>query len=103
MPALFQKVILEGAGNLNPHSSYFQKPLTIRVKRTWFRAIPSPYLMKVKVRDKKEFGRHFCSEVHAVDVTVKAKLQIVYTEKGKLLSFSISKRRQILLLKFNDK
>ena len=37
--------------------------------------------MKVKVRDKKEFGRHFCSEVHAVDVTVKAKLQIVYTEK----------------------
>ena len=55
------------------------------------------------MRDKKEFGRHFCSEVHAVDVTVKAKLQIVYTEKGKLLSFSISKRRQILLLKFNDK
>ena len=28
-------------------------------------------VIKVKVRDRQEFGRHFCSEVHAVDVTVK--------------------------------
>ena len=28
-------------------------------------------VIKVKMRDRKEFGRHFCSEVHAVDVTVK--------------------------------
>ena len=28
---------------------------------------------KVKVKDGKEFGRHFCSEVHAVEVTVRAK------------------------------
>ena len=28
---------------------------------------------KVKVKDGKEFGRHFCSEVHAVEVTVKLK------------------------------
>merc|ERR1719270_555043 len=26
---------------------------------------------KVKVKDGREFGRHFCSEVHAVDVTAK--------------------------------
>ena len=30
-------------------------------------------VIKVKVRDRKEFGRHFCSEVHAVDVVVKVK------------------------------
>jgi hypothetical protein len=28
---------------------------------------------KVKVKDSKEFGRHFCSEVHAVEVTAKLK------------------------------
>ena len=33
-------------------------------------------VMKVKIRDSKEFGRHFCSQVHAVDVTVKGLLKI---------------------------
>ena len=28
---------------------------------------------KVEVKDGAEFGRHFCSEVHAVDVYVKIK------------------------------
>ena len=28
---------------------------------------------KVKVKDGTEFGRHFCSEVHAVEVTAKLK------------------------------
>ena len=32
-------------------------------------------VIKVKIRDGKEFGRHFCSEVHAVDVTVKELLK----------------------------
>ena len=32
-------------------------------------------VIKVKLRDKQEFGRHFCSEVHAVDVTVKERAQ----------------------------
>ena len=32
-------------------------------------------VIKVKIRDRKEFGRHFCSEVHAVDVTVKELLK----------------------------
>ena len=27
----------------------------------------------MKVKDSKEFGRHFCSEVHAVEVTAKLK------------------------------
>ena len=39
-------------------------------------------VIKVKLRDKQEFGRHFCSEVHAVDVTVKERAQtlsIIYS------------------------
>ena len=35
-------------------------------------------VIKVKLRDKQEFGRHFCSEVHAVDVTVKERAQILF-------------------------
>ena len=32
-------------------------------------------MTKVKVKDGTEFGRHFCSEVHAVEVTAKVKLE----------------------------
>ncbi|CAB4062005.1 unnamed protein product [Lepeophtheirus salmonis] len=34
---------------------------------------PKLHVTKVKVKDGKEFGRHFCSEVHAVEVTAKIK------------------------------
>ena len=34
---------------------------------------PKLQVTKVKVQDGKEFGRHFCSEVHAVEVTAKVK------------------------------
>ena len=34
---------------------------------------PQLHVTKVKVKDGKEFGRHFCSEVHAVEVTAKIK------------------------------
>ena len=32
---------------------------------------PKLHVTKVKVKDGTEFGRHFCSEVHAVEVTGK--------------------------------
>ena len=34
---------------------------------------PKLHVTKVKVKDGHEFGRHFCSEVHAVEVTAKIK------------------------------
>ena len=34
---------------------------------------PKLHVTKVKVKDGTEFGRHFCSEVHAVEVTAKIK------------------------------
>jgi len=34
---------------------------------------PKLHVTKVKVKDGTEFGRHFCSEVHAVEVTAKLK------------------------------
>jgi len=34
---------------------------------------PKLHVTKVKVKDGTEFGRHFCSEVHAVEVTAKVK------------------------------
>ena len=33
---------------------------------------PKLHVTKVKVKDGTEFGRHFCSEVHAVEVTGKS-------------------------------
>ena len=44
-------------------------------------------VIKVKLRDKQEFGRHFCSEVHAVDVTVKERAQtlsVIYSFSYKM-------------------
>lgn len=35
---------------------------------------PKLQVTKVKVKDGTEFGRHFCSEVHAVEVTAKVKV-----------------------------
>jgi hypothetical protein len=35
---------------------------------------PKLHVTKVKVKDGTEFGRHFCSEVHAVEVTAKLKI-----------------------------
>ena len=35
---------------------------------------PKLHVTKVKVKDGTEFGRHFCSEVHAVEVTAKLKV-----------------------------
>ena len=34
---------------------------------------PKLVVTKVKVKDAQEFGRHFCSEVHAVEVFAKVK------------------------------
>jgi hypothetical protein len=36
---------------------------------------PKLHVTKVKVKDGTEFGRHFCSEVHAVEVTGKSFLE----------------------------
>ena len=36
---------------------------------------PTLHVIKVKVKDGTEFGRHFCSEVHSVEVTAKIKEQ----------------------------
>ena len=37
------------------------------------------HVSKVHVKDGAEFGRHFCSEVHAVEVCVKFKVSATYT------------------------
>ena len=36
---------------------------------------------KVNVKDGAEFGRHFCSEVHAVEVSVKIKVWLEELEQ----------------------
>ena len=50
------------------------KPFLEKLLRD-FEQNKSLQVIKVKIRDRKEFGRHFCSEVHAVDVTVKELLK----------------------------
>lgn len=59
------------SGNREDFLPELTKPFFEKVLRD-FEQKQSLQVIKVKVRDKKEFGRHFCSEVHAVDVTVKA-------------------------------
>lgn len=55
--------------------------ITPELTKTFFENIlrtsdesPKLQVTKVKVKDGTEFGRHFCSEVHAVEVTAKVKL-----------------------------
>ena len=38
---------------------------------------PKLHVTKVKVKDGTEFGRHFCSEVHAVEVTGKSSSEAI--------------------------
>ena len=38
---------------------------------------PKLHVTKVKVKDGTEFGRHFCSEVHAVEVTGKSLSEVL--------------------------
>ena len=52
--------------------------ITPELTKTFFENIlrtsddsPKLQVTKVKVKDGTEFGRHFCSEVHAVEVTAK--------------------------------
>ena len=66
------------SGNRDDFVSELSKPFFEKVLRDCTKK-ESLQVIKVKVRDKQEFGRHFCSEVHAVDVTVK--------ERAKTLSF----------------
>lgn len=53
------------------------KPFFEKILRE-FEQKQSLQVIKVKIRDSQEFGRHFCSEVHAVDVTVKELLKISF-------------------------
>ena len=53
-------------------------------------------VIKVKLRDKQEFGRHFCSEVHAVDVTVKERAQILFVIYNSHVKFNM---KMIIFLK----
>ena len=66
------------SGNRDDFLSELSKPFFEKVLRDCTKK-ESLQVIKVKVRDKQEFGRHFCSEVHAVDVTVK--------ERAKTFSF----------------
>ena len=54
--------------------------ITPELTKTFFENIlrtsdesPKLHVTKVKVKDGTEFGRHFCSEVHAVEVTAKVR------------------------------
>ena len=79
------------------------KPFFEKVLRD-FEQKQSLQVVKVKVRDSQEFGRHFCSEVHAVEVTVKEQSSLVrckqFLEKNFRVKYFISNRPMLRHLTF---
>lgn len=60
----------------------FRDDIVPELTKTFFENIlrasdesPKLVVTNVRVDDSKEFGRHFCSEVHAVEVTAKVKVK----------------------------
>ena len=66
--------------------------ITPELTKTFFENIlrtsdesPKLHVTKVKVKDGTEFGRHFCSEVHAVEVTAKVRFFLLSLFQKKFL------------------